>query len=363
MEWGLCALVKPISTTDTLIDGSRGVTVNDFSSPNPAGDGELRIGWNEVVLNGARQWVSVLGDRSRPVLLFLHGGPGGAEYGPRRHYLADLERTWCVVDWDQRGAGRSFHGDETAATLSLDTLVRDGITLVDRIRSQFPEQPIVLVGHSFGTVLGVLMALREPSKINAYVGASQVVNWALQEERSYLWALAEAERGGNRKAVAALSSIGRPEHGNYSGGTASVQVQRRWLGTLGGVSGDPRFLIRWMMRVLLAHDYPLGTKRRFTKGMARSMDLLWPELGEDVDFQRDVKSMAVPVHLFAGARDRITDLDQIERWYRVLSAPAKTLEIVEGVGHLNLFEAPERFIEYMSTVQASITGQPSTSMS
>jgi pimeloyl-ACP methyl ester carboxylesterase len=297
------------------------------------------------------------------VLLFLHGGPGGAEYGPRRHYLGDLETTWCVVDWDQRGAGRSFHGDETAGTLSLDTLVGDGITLVDRLRSQFPQQPIVLVGHSFGTVLGVLMALREPSKIDAYVGASQVVNWALQEERSYSWALAEAERRGNRKAVAALRSIGPPEHGNYSGGTALVQVQRRWLGTLGGVSGDPRFLLRWTMSVLLAPDYPLGTKLRFTKGLARSMDLLWPELGEGIDFLRNVKSMAVPVHLFAGAQDRITDLDQIERWYRDLSAPAKTLEIVEGVGHLNLFEAPERFIEYMNTAQGSLTAQPSGSVS
>jgi pimeloyl-ACP methyl ester carboxylesterase len=337
--------------------------VNNLYYPTEMGQGELRVGWNELELNGARQWVSVRGDPSQPVLLFLHGGPGGAEYGPRRHYLGDLESAWCVVEWEQRGAGRSFHGNETANTLSLDALVGDGLTLVDRLRSQFRSQPIVLVGHSFGTVLGVLMALREPAKIDAYVGASQVVNWALQEERSYLWALTEAERRGNRKAVAALRSIGRPELGNYSGGAASVQVQRRWLGTFGGVSGDPRFLTRWMMKVLLAPDYPLGTKRRFTKGMARSMELLWPELGQDIDFQHDVKSISVPVHLFAGAQDRITDLDQIDRWYRVLSAPAKTLEIVEGVGHLNLFEAPGRFIDYMNRVQGSLKAHTSDRVS
>jgi alpha-beta hydrolase superfamily lysophospholipase len=76
-----------------------------------------------------------------------------------------------------------------------------------------------------------------------------------------------------------------------------------------------------------------------------------------------VKSISVPVHLFAGAQDRITDLDQIDRWYRVLAAPAKSLEIVEGVGHLNLFEAPARFIDYMNWVQGSLKAHASDRVS
>ena len=205
-----------------------------------------------------------------------------------------------MVDWDQRGSGRSFHGNETSATLSIDVLVADGLALVDRLRAEVPGRPIVLAGHSFGTVLGVMMANRAPDRIDAYVGASQVVNWALQEGRSYQWALAQAERSGNEKAIAALRGIGQPDSGIYSGGRASVEVQRRWLGALGGVSGDPRFLTRWTMTILLARDYPLGAKLRFTKGLARSMDLIWPELGERIDFQRDISLLQVPVHIFAG---------------------------------------------------------------
>lgn len=316
--------------------------------------GSLSPGWSEIDLNGTSQWVSVRGNRAEPVLLFLHGGPGGAEYGPRRHYLSAAENDWLVIDWDQRGAGRSYRGDETPETLTLNTLVADGHALVDRLHSEFPGKPVVLVGHSFGTVLGVSMASQAPASIDAYVGASQVVNWALQEERSYLWAAAEAEHMGNRKAMAALRSIGRPQRGAYAGGTASVQVQRRWLGELGGVSHDPRFLTKWAFTILRARDYPVRTKMRFTRGLARSMDLIWPELAECIDFQRDVTALEVPVFLFAGAEDRITDLEQIERWYNTLQAPAKTLEIVDGVGHLGLFEAPDRFLRFLADVRRSL---------
>ena len=193
-----------------------------------------------------------------------------------------------------------------------------------------------------------------PEEIDAYVGAAQVVDWAVQERRSYEWVLAEAESQGHAKALAALRAIGPPERGVYPGGTQAVQMQRRWLGALGGVSGDPRFLTKWMLSVLLAGDYPIGTKIRFTKGMARSMELIWPELGERIHFSSDVNEISVPVHFFAGSCDRITDVDQIANWCENLTAPAKRLEVVEGVGHLNLFEAPGRFVEFMLGVRATV---------
>jgi pimeloyl-ACP methyl ester carboxylesterase len=315
----------------------------------------VRQGWQQIELNDVPQWVSVRGDAAGPVLLFLHGGPGGAEFGPRRKYLADLERSWLVVEWEQRGAGRSFRGDESPETLSLEILVRDAVVLVERI-SERVDRPVVVVGHSFGTALGVLVAQRIPDRLAGYVGASQVVCWAEQEARSYDWVLGEARRRDDAKAVAALSAIGRPVAGVYSSGRAAVETQRRWLGAYGGVSADPGFLNRWVVSMVTARDYPLRAKLRFRAGMARSMDLVWPELGREIDFARDVTGLSVPVHLFAGRIDRITDLDQIQTWYDRLEAPAKHLEIVDGVGHLNLYEAPQRFVALLDTVRESLPG-------
>ena len=315
----------------------------------------MRTGWNELVLNGRRQWVSVRGEQDAPVLLFLHGGPGGSEFAQRHRYLRELERDWLVVDWEQPGAGRSYRGDEAAGDLSLETLVADGTELVERLAAEHRDAgPVVLLGHSFGTVLGVRIAQRRPECVGAYVGASQVVNWALQEERSYDWALAEARRTGNSKAETALRGLGRPVDGQYSGGTEAVTIQRRWLGTLGGVAVDPRFVGLWALAIFTSLSYPLPAKLRYLRAMNASMDLLWPTLCETVDFRRDLTSLSVPVHLFAGPQDRITDLVQIQEWFDLLQCPAKRLEIVEDAAHLNLYEQPGRFLSFLDQVRAAL---------
>jgi pimeloyl-ACP methyl ester carboxylesterase len=313
----------------------------------------MKTGWRDVAIGGVQQWVSVRGeDPSAPVLLFLHGGPGGSEYGPRRKYLRALERRWRVVDWEQRGAGRSFRGDEDATVLTLDRLVLDGVELVEWICNELAVERVVLVGHSFGTVLGVLMSQKAAARIGAYVGAAQVVQWAVQEELGYDWALAEARRQGKARAFEALERLGRPAHGMYAAGVRSVEAQRRWLGSLGGVSTDPAFLLRFVLSTFTCIDYPLMAKLRYLKAMRRSMECLWSDLGRRIDLVRDATSLDVPVHLFAGRRDRITDLSLIELWYATVEAPQKRLEVVDLAGHLAPFEAPERFMACLETVRA-----------
>ena len=82
------------------------------------------------------------------------------------------------------------------------------------------------------------------------------------------------------------------------------------------------------------------------------MDLMWPRLCEEIDFARDSDHPGSPVYLFAGRQDRITDLAQIEEWHATLNAPAKQLEVVDGAGHLNLYEEPEHSSPSWSQVRA-----------
>jgi len=309
-------------------------------------------GWQQVGIGGVTQWLSVRGANSAPVLLYLHGGPGASEFGPRRKYLRAIEEQWRIVEWEQRGAGRSFRGSETACTLTTERLVLDGLEVVEWVCHDLGVERIVLVGHSFGTVLGALIAERAPRRISAYVGAAQVVDFAVQEERGYEWALAEARRQGKAKVVALLERLGRPVNGMYATGVRGVEIQRRWLGRLGGVSGDPSFVSRWVLSILTCRDYPLAAKVRYVKALRRSMELLWPDLVLRINLVRDAAKLDVPVHLFAGRMDHITPVELIEDWHAALAAPIKRLEVVDGVGHLNLFEAPGRFIDFLEPLRA-----------
>lgn len=309
----------------------------------------MRDGWHSVDIGNVPQWVSVRGNSFAPALLFLHGGPGGSEFGPRRKFLRALESRFRVVEWEQRGSGRSYQGDEE---FDFEQLVADGRQVLEWTCHHLGVERVVLIGHSFGTVLGVRVAQEVPARIAAYVGTGQVVRWATQEQRGYEWALAEARRRGHTKALRALARLGPPVEGMYAIGVRGVEIERRWLGTLGGVTADRAFLRRFVSSILTCPDYPLYAKLRYVTAMRRSMELLWPELCRRIDLVRDAPMLAVPVHLFAGRADHITPVDLCEEWLSMLDAPSKRLEIVEDAGHLNLYESPARFIAFLEPFTA-----------
>ena len=69
----------------------------------------------KVNLNGSQQWISIRGmDTTKPVLLFLAGGPGGSQLATARFALSDLEQHFVVVNWEQPGAGKSFDAVDRA---------------------------------------------------------------------------------------------------------------------------------------------------------------------------------------------------------------------------------------------------------
>jgi pimeloyl-ACP methyl ester carboxylesterase len=304
----------------------------------------MHDGWHSIEIGNVLQWVSLRGKPSSPALLFLHGGPGGSEFGPRRRFLRALEERFRVVEWEQRGAGRSYRGDEQ---FDFERLVADGRQVVEWTCRSLGVERVVLVGHSFGTVLGVRIAQEVPARIAAYVGAGQVVRWAVQEQRGYEWALAEARRQGHTDALRALTRLGPPIDGMYTMGVRGVEIERRWLGSLGGITGDKAFLWRWLASIYTCSDYSLSAKLNYVAAMRRSMQLLWPDLCRRIDLVRDAIKLDVPVHLFAGRTDHITPVELVEDWLSVLDAPSKRLEIVEDAGHLNLYERPERFMAFL----------------
>jgi len=146
-------------------------------------------------------------------------------------------------------------------------------------------------------------------------------------------------------------SLGRPVEGTYATGGRGLETQRRWLGRLGGVSGDPGFIVPFVLSSFTCLDYPLMAKLRYPRAMRRSIRCLWADLGRRIDLVGDVTRLDVPVVLFAGRRDHITDLSLIELWHASLEAPEKRLEIVDDAGHLAPFEAPEAFVACLEALR------------
>src|SRR5580765_8506762 len=181
-----------------------------------------------VEVGGIEQWITIRGeDRHNPVLLFLHGGPGDATnpwgYAGFRSWL----KKFTVVQWDQRGAGRTLgkNGPSLGPTITVDRMVRDGIELTELLRTTLKQDKVILVGHSWGSILGVLMVKARPDLFRAFVGTGQV---AVDQSKGYAVAytelLAAAERRGEQRAVRELKEVGPPPWRDGKG----YGVQRKW---------------------------------------------------------------------------------------------------------------------------------------
>jgi proline iminopeptidase len=124
-----------------------------------------------------RLWFRAVSAANPPVIL-LHGGPGASETALFRYFNADLEQRFLMVYWEQRGTGRSYRSDIPSESMTTEQFVRDLDEVVELVRERFGKERVVLLGHSWGSALGILYATRHPETVAAYVGIGQVVDMA-----------------------------------------------------------------------------------------------------------------------------------------------------------------------------------------
>lgn len=136
-----------------------------------------------VELGGVKQWILLRGQAQQPIMLVLHGGPGSADIATAGHYQRELEKQFLVVNWDQRGAGKSECRDASSSTdLSIDQLVADATELIRLLLARFGKQKLYVLGHSWGSALGLLVTHRCPELVHGYIGVGQLVD-ASENER------------------------------------------------------------------------------------------------------------------------------------------------------------------------------------
>lgn len=300
------------------------------SIPGEQAIAELR----RMELGGFPQTVLLRGnDRRNPVLLYVHGGPGGAQLPIARLYSAELEKHFVVAHWDQRGAGASCAGVDWE-TLSLEQIVADTIELSEKLGH---GRRIFLLGHSWGSLVGAVAAQRRPDLFYAYVGMGQLVDRDAQEQLSYDWVVDAAHRAGDPRAQAELAGI----HPPYTT-QREFALERHWLEHFhGDVFAVDRVDATWPAK-LFAPEYSLATRLRYPACFDRSLEALLQDRLH-IDLFQTIPRLEVPVFLFAGRHDYNTPFTLVERWASVLQAPHVEMVWFQRAGHMIPIEAPEEF--------------------
>ena len=288
-------------------------------------------------LGGLDQWVMIRGENlaNQPIIL-LHGGPGLTETPLFRHFNAPLEKSFTVVYWDQRGAGKSFDRRIPRSSMTVEHFIADLDELVDVVCKRVGKNKVVIFGHSWGSALGVLYSARFPEKVAAYVGSGQIGDSAAGESASYAFALAEAQRLNNRRALKQLRAIGPPPH-NIS----SLWTERTWLQRLEGKLGTKALLE--MGRIFLGGpESSIFDLPNLVRGFRFSLDAMWAEVST-LNLVKLVPALQIPVFFFLGRHDHWVPPETSVAYFDTLTAPLKKLVWFEESGHEPFADEPAKF--------------------
>ncbi len=296
-----------------------------------------------VKIGGIEQWITIRGeDRKNPVLLFLHGGPGDAinpwGYAGFRNWL----KYFTVVQWDQRGAGRTFgrNGTAVASSITIERMVEDGVELAELLSKRLQKRKIVLAGHSWGSILGVFMAKARPELFYAFVGTGQVADPARNYAVAHAALVERASREGNSRALQELNEVGPPPYKDGKG----FAVQRKWSNLF---EGADVFLASTLGFALAAPGYSLGDINDWFEGQSVSAEHLVPQTSA-LDPKLLGGDFAVPVFVIQGAEDFTTPASLAKTYLDSLRAPAKAFFTIDGAGHFAVFTKPDVFLKELS---------------
>ncbi|WP_026568457.1 alpha/beta fold hydrolase [Bacillus sp. UNC41MFS5] len=293
-------------------------------------------------IGGVDQWVLLRGhDHRKPIILWIHGGPGGAQIGFIRQYCSDLEKDFLIVNYDQRGSGLSFSKNIPKDSMTITHMVEDLLEVVDTLCSRFNQEKVYLLGHSWGTILSYLAITRKPERFHGYFAVSQVVNLKENERISYEYTLQKAKESGNEKAFAQLEKLGAPPWKNLN----ADRIHNKWLQEFGGgIVHTGNFVGTMLQSILKGPEYRLLDLIRWVRGQMYSMNVFKDELA-NLDLFQANNHIQVPIVFCCGRHDFTAPSEIAEVFYNQLQAPSKKWMWFEQSAHTVFIEEKEAFIK------------------
>jgi pimeloyl-ACP methyl ester carboxylesterase len=285
-----------------------------------------------ITIGGIEQWIEIASeDSENPTLLFLHGGPGASSRWATSGWKA-WQKHFTVVQWDQRGAGLTFarNGLQRSGRLTIELMISDAIEVIEFLKQHLRKQKLILVGHPWGSFLGVNVARRRPDLLSGYVGIGQMVHKQRNEEHNIKRLLVHAETSQNLPVLTALRAIGPPPFK-----AESIDIVRYWADRFADGSGD-----EVQLRPAEKFDIAADEQEAIKQGRAFSRDQLYDEFSRG-DLTSLGQSFEVPMFFLHGTSDQHTPIELAERYAAAISAPTKAFVRLEGCHHFVLFNRPE----------------------
>lgn len=310
-----------------------------ISSPDQGGISSIKT----VDINDSYQGISVRTmDLDNPIILFLSGGPGGAQIPTTRRFLSGLEDTYTIINWDQPGTGKSYDAIYRYE-ITPEVYIEDAHELTQYLKETYHKDKIYLIGESWGTYMAVELATRYPEDYYAVINTGQMVDFVETEEACYDFALELALEENDDKLYDKLISMGRPP---YVGDQISLEMNSylnplyMWMET-----HEDIYHPDWStFNLLLSPEYSMYDTFHIAQGLLKTFSKVYPQL-YGIDLRESHTTFEIPMYIFQGKYDVNAPTNLAVDYLEKITAPDKEILIFEHSGHNPWINEYELFTE------------------
>lgn len=317
------------------------------------------VSLERITLGGIEQTILIRGQSANnPVLLFLHGGPGGAIIPWVEFFHTPLlEENFTVVHWDQRGTGASFSTDLTVDDITVELMISDTLELTKLLSDRFGQDQIFLAGQSWGSALGFMTLTQDSTPYRAFIAISERVAWNRSQTMAFDWAVEQAEANNDAEILTQLRAIEPfdPVDGDHLG------VQGEAVDFYRG--GDYHTVGLWdeILSYTMNGESPYYSMEQinsYIPGLQLSSAAI--ERGEFLstyDLFTSYPTSDIPVHFITGTKDYVTPGELAFEYYEALEAPAKSFTWIDDAAHMVMMDQTEAWTNAMVAIRNDVLGQ------
>lgn len=297
-------------------------------------------------LGGSKQYVEInAASATKPVLLFIHGGPGWPQTPQLRYFNSDLSKSFILATWDQRGCGKSFMNDSTAENISLEQIAADAHQLTQFLKTKYGKRKIYLAGFSWGSIVGLTLAQKYPEDYFAYAGIAQVINIPKGMQVTQNWLKEQATKQHDTATLRTLARLTSKDTTLCNGSLTCFMAQYELLAKYHGAVFNPASDKEVENAMLQYDDYK---NYDWNKGFFYSSSRLEKDMFE-TDFT-NVTKLSIPAYFMEGRHDWNVPAVLVDSFVTKLNAPVKKIIWFENSGHGPLEEEPTKFNEAVSSL-------------
>jgi len=303
-----------------------------------------------VEINGLKQYIQIRGrDKSNPLLLFVHGGPGGSMAGLAHIMMGSWEDKFTVVNWDQRNTCKTLLANkdrvaEIGKTGTMEDYIQDIDEIIKYLHTVYDFDKLILMGFSWGTVISTEYAKAHPENVDIYIGVGQLINYVEGFQVVCGQLMERAKEVGNKKDVKKIENI------------------------LASIPTDGLANKEWLKHVMVFNK--LGAKyisnntkafptKEFFKSplLDRESRKTWFKV-DNKNFERTFMTMfeydfrdnmcfPVPAIFITGEEDTSCPHSMLQDIVDSIEAPRKELHIVSNAGHACFWDNAEEFLKVL----------------